>query len=257
MTILHDSPKLQSLVFFEGLPEYPRKVPFLDLGRLTTETTTHLSMNRPWACRQTLQILRLGVFSPREPASTELRMAFMRQIGQLAVLRELGICNTPLYILYNSMNQPLQSHCSLYAQIHHDAIDKVSISRSTKKQDKLRYEEKIEDNADPSLRIIHDVLDRTHDRHAVVQIQQNEVEDGYISPNMNDAVLEDEGAELEGWAIELLEILKKGLHDSDSIVRSREMVNGLQEIVEKFYAFPRTISTSDNESRKRQRYFHN
>ncbi|KAF9164105.1 hypothetical protein BGX20_001079 [Mortierella sp. AD010] len=113
------------------------------------------------------------------------------------------------------------------------------------------------DNADPSLRIIHDVLDRTHDRHAVVQIQQNEVEDGYISPNMNDAVLEDEGAELEGWAIELLEILKKGLHDSDSIVRSREMVNGLQEIVEKFYAFPRTISTSDNESRKRQRYFHN
>ncbi|KAF9148262.1 hypothetical protein BGX20_006381, partial [Mortierella sp. AD010] len=65
------------------------------------------------------------------------------------------------------------------------------------------------DNADSSLRIIHDVLDRAHDRHAVVQVQQNEVEDGRISPHMDDAVLEDEDAELEGRALELLEILKK------------------------------------------------
>ena len=115
---------------------------------------------------------------------------------------------------------------------------------------------------DCQLRIMHETLERVLDKHAMVENQYINDESS-VSPgldNLDDMSNEVDSlvAEIEGdnddedEVTELLEVLRKGLHDSDCIVKSSESAKKLRKIVEMYYDLPRTISTSGNKKRKLQ-----
>ncbi|KAF9192495.1 hypothetical protein BGZ49_003418, partial [Haplosporangium sp. Z 27] len=94
------------------------------------------------------------------------------------------------------------------------------------------------DNPDSALCIIHDVLERDHNRHAMIDTPQGNIED-FIDHTEHETEMDGHGPE---DVTEALEILKKGLHDSDSIIKSPEVVKKLNEILAIWYSLPRTIS---------------
>jgi len=109
---------------------------------------------------------------------------------------------------------------------------------------------------------MHETLERVLDKHAMVENQYINDESS-VSPgldNLDDMSNEVDSlvAEIEGdnddedEVTELLEVLRKGLHDSDCIVKSSESAKKLRKIVEMYYDLPRTISTSGNKKRKLQ-----
>ncbi|KAF9208271.1 hypothetical protein BGZ49_009323 [Haplosporangium sp. Z 27] len=99
------------------------------------------------------------------------------------------------------------------------------------------------DNPDSHLYIIHDVLERVHNRHAMIDTPQDNIED-FIDHTEHETEMDGHDPE---DVTEALEILKKGLHDSDSIIKSPEAVKKLNEMLAIWDSLSRTISSSGNQ----------
>lgn len=112
-----------------------------------------------------------------------------------------------------------------------------------------------QDNGKPPLSIIHHTINRTHGKHVVVEHGSSSSEIyNYDVIGENDPPLEEDGYNADDEINECTELLRKALHDSDSIVRSPEVARKIRKLTEAFCSLPKEESSSGVRKRLRQTF---
>ncbi|KAF9369490.1 hypothetical protein BGX21_005943, partial [Mortierella sp. AD011] len=113
-----------------------------------------------------------------------------------------------------------------------------------------------ENDLDTPLRIVHQTIDRVPEKHAVIGFEQSTLDQDvdFVSNETREEDASYDEDEVARGIDELVESLRKGLHSSDSLVKSREVYRRLSKIVEEYHALPSTCCTSGTKKRQRQQY---
>ena len=109
-----------------------------------------------------------------------------------------------------------------------------------------------QNNGKPPLSIIHHIVNKSHSKHAVIELESSisEINIGYSTEVIEDSPEETADDEIN----ESIELVRKFIHNSEDLIRSPEVAKRIRMLADGLSSLPTRTNTSGVQKRQRQKY---